>query len=213
MKNLVIIGARGWGREVCDSFMETDEYKSGELVIKGFLDDKNDALEGLKGNWPPIIGPVETYEVEPDDVFFCAMGDPHWRKHYADIISEKGGHFISFIHRTALVSPYATIGEGCFIAGYTSVSNNVTLGDHVVAHVFSDFGHDSSVGNYSTIESYCFLGGYASVGDLTVMHTKSSIIPHKSVGSECEVGICSVIMRNFKDGLRLFGNPARKAEF
>ena len=210
MKNLLIIGARGWGREVCDSFMTSDEYLLGDLVIKGFLDDKSDALNGLVGNWPPIIGPVESYEIQPGDVFFCALGDPHWRKHYAELIYAKGGHFISFIHKKAMVSPFATIGEGCFVAGFTSISNNVKLGKHVIAHIFTDFGHDSSIGDYSTIEAYTFMGGYSSVGALTTMHTKSSILPHKSVGNECEVGVGSVVMRNFKNGIHVFGNPARK---
>lgn len=210
MKHLVIIGARGWGREVCDSFMSSEDVVSGKMDIKGFLDDKWDALDGYKGNWPKILGPVESYEIQPDDVFFCALGDPKWRKHYAEIIKEKGGTFVSYVHRSALVSRYASIGEGCFIAGYTSISNNVTLGNHVIAHIFSDFGHDASVGDYSTIEAYAFLGGYSSVGALSTMHTKSSILPHKSIGNECEVGTGSVVMRNFKDGNHVFGNPAKK---
>ena len=212
MKQLVIIGARGWGREACDSFMASDDYLAGKLTIKGFLDDKRDALDNLKGNWPPIIGSAETYDIQPDDVFFCALGNPYWRKHYAELISAKGGHFISFIDRTAMVSSMASIGEGCYISGFTSISNNVRLGNHAIVQVFSNLGHDATVGEYVTIESAVFLGGYSNVGDLSTLHTKSSIIPHKSVGAGCEVGIGSVVMRNFKDGLHLFGNPAKILE-
>ena len=64
MKNLIIIGARGWGREVYSSVMTTKEYIDGEIFIKGFLDSKSDAFEGLRGNYPPILGTVEGYDIQ-----------------------------------------------------------------------------------------------------------------------------------------------------
>ena len=213
MKHLIIIGARGFGREIYRTFINTNPYISKEIDVKGFLDDKTDALDGLKGEWPPIIGAVETYNIQEDDVFFCALGDSHWRKHYAELISGKGGKFINIIHKTALVSPVASMGEGCIIGAYTNVSPNVTIGNHVMIQSFDDLGHDSQVGDYASIESYVFLGGYAKVGELATMHTKSSIIPHKSVGKECVVGFGSVVMRNFKDGVHVFGNPATKMDY
>lgn len=213
MKHLVIIGARGFGREVFGCFVESDDFVSGKVDVKGFLDDKADALNRLSGEWPPILGSVEDYEIESDDVFFCALGDSHWRKHYSEIIEKKGGHFINIIHRTALISQNVSIGEGCIIGGYTSISTNITIGNHVMIQPFCNFGHDVSIGDYASIESYVFLGGYSSVGSLSTMHTKSSIIPHKSIGNECVVGIGSVVMRNFNDGVHVFGNPAIKMDF
>ena len=59
MKNLVIIGARGWGREVYDIAMAC--ISSGaNFSVKGFLDDKTDALKGYL-NYPPILDSVEAY--------------------------------------------------------------------------------------------------------------------------------------------------------
>lgn len=208
MRHLVIIGARGFGREVYRTFLNTDLFLSKQIDVKGFLDDKSDALDGLDGEWPPIIGPVETYEIEKDDVFFCALGESGWRKHYAEIIANKGGEFINIIHKTALVSPVTTIGTGCIVGAYTTISPNVRIGNHVMIQAFDDLGHDSEVGDYASIEAYVFLGGYAKVGEMATMHTKSSIIPHKSVGKGCVVGFGSVVMRNFKDGVHVFGNPA-----
>lgn len=213
MKHLLIIGARGFGREIYRTFIHTESYLSKKIDVKGFLDDKADALDGLNGDWPPILGPVETYIIKPDDVFFCALGDSHWRKHYAEIIDSKGGKFINIIHKTALVSPVATLGEGCIIGAFTSISPNVKIGNHVMIQSFCDLGHDAIVGDYVSIESYVFLGGYAKVGELSTMHTKSSIIPHKSIGKECVVGFGSVVMRNFKDGVHVFGNPGTKIDY
>lgn len=212
MKHLIIVGARGWGREVYATATKLKTYKS-EFDIKGFLDTKEDALTDLNGNYPPIIGTAENYKIQPDDVFFIAMGEPKWRKYYAEIIEKKGGKFMSIISDNAFVNKTATIGEGTFISGWTCISDNVILGKHVIIHVFSDLGHDATVGDYSTIEAYSFLGGYARMGNESVMHVRSTLIRKKSIGNCVDVGSGSVVIRNVPDNTHVFGNPAKKIEF
>ena len=213
MKHLIIIGARGWGREVYGMARVLPDYKNGVYDIKGFLDDKSDALNGLRGEYPPIIGSVEEYIPQDDDVFFCAMGDCHYRRIYAEKILKKGGEFISLIATTAWIAPSARIGVGVFISGWSSISDNVDVGDFTMIHAFATLGHDVKIGAYNSIESYCFFGGYSQTGDNTTFHVRSSIIPHKKVGNNCSVGFGSVVMRNFGDNIHLFGNPAKKMEF
>lgn len=213
MKNLLIIGARGWGREVLGTVRVLPEYKSGELTVKGFLDDKADALDGLRGDFPPILSSVEDYEPQEDDVFICALGDCHYRRKYAEMILAKGGKFISVINPTARVTANVKVGQGVIIGAMAVITDNVTVGDFSMIHGFTTIGHDATIGAYNSIEAYCFFGGYSQTGENTTMHVRSSIIPHKRVGNNCSVGFGSVVMRNFGDNLHLFGNPARKIEF
>lgn len=213
MKHLLIIGARGWGREVYAAAMGTKAYRDGEFDIKGFLDSKVDAFEGLRGSYPPIICAPEDYEIQPDDVFFVAMGEPKWRKYYAEMMEQKGAQFISIISKNAFINPTATIGEGSFVAGWSCVSDNVVLGKHTIVHTFCDLGHDAKVGDYSSIEAYTFMGGGSEIGDESVAHVRSHILPHKKVGNSCSIGASSVVMRNVPDGQHVMGNPAKKIEF
>lgn len=213
MKHLIIIGARGWGREVYAAALSTKAYKDGEFTIKGFLDSKADALKGLKGDYPPILGAPETYEIHEDDFFFVAMGKPKWRKYYADMMEQKGAKFLSIICNNAFVNSTATIGEGAFVSDWCVISDNVVLGKHTMVHSFATLGHDAKVGDYSSIEAYSFLGGYAEMGHESVMHVRSTLIAHKKIGNQVSVGSCSVVMRNIKDGLHVFGNPAQKIDF
>ena len=80
-------------------------------------------------------------------------------------------------------------------------------------HTFCDLGHDVKVGDYSSIEAYSFLGGYAEMGQESVMHVRSTLIRHKKIGNQVSVGSSSVVMRNVKDGLHVFGNPAQKIDY
>lgn len=210
MKHLVIIGARGWGREVLWTAQNSWNFKHRKYNIKGFLDDKPDALDGLRGIFPPILGSVETYEIKKNDVFFCALGDPLYREKYARIIEDKGGVFIPIISREAVVSPNASIGPGAFIGGFSIISDNVTIGKHAIIQSFCNLGHDTIVMDYATLESYVFVGGMAEVGQMTVMHTKSSLIPRRKIGQNCVVGASSVVIKNVEDGCHVMGNPAIK---
>lgn len=212
MKHLIIIGARGYGREVYYLATHTKEFQNQEFDVKGFLDDKSDALDGLNGDFPLILGPVETYEIQNDDVFICALGDSHYRKKYAEIILGKGGEFISLISQSAVVYPTATIGKGCIISNGSVISDNVVVGDFSSIQSYDIFGHDVKIGKYVSVESFCFFGGYVEVGDLSTIHHRSSVIPHKKLGNEVVVGAASVVMRNVKDGLHVYGNPAKKLD-
>lgn len=210
MKQLIIIGARGWGREVYDAISKTPDIQNGEMIIKGFLDSKADAFDDLRGNYSPIICAPEDYEIQPNDVFFVAMGDPHWRKHYAELIAMKGGHFYTYISPDAYVLNTAIIDEGTFIGRWSTVSDNVTIGKHVIMHAFSVVGHDAIVKDYGTLLNASFMGGYSEIGECSVMNPKSMIIPHKKVGNNVKIGAASVVMRNMGSDISVFGNPAVK---
>lgn len=209
MKHLIIVGARGWGREVYAATIKTEAYRDGEFDIKGFLDSKFDAFEGLKGDFPPIICSPEDYKIQEDDVFIIALGEPKWRKYYAEMMEAKGAEFMSIISDKAIISENAVIGVGSVISDLSIISDNAKIGKHVVIHAMCGVGHDTSIGDYSTIEAYSFLGGFAKVGALSVMHVRSTLIRQKSIGNNVEVGTGSVVMRSVGNDLHVFGNPAR----
>lgn len=211
MKHLIIAGARGWGREV--SWLATNCIGYGtEFDIKGFLDDKADALDGL-GDYPPILGPVETYEPQPEDVFTVALGVPEPKKKYVEILRNKNVKFQTLIHKDADVHQTAKLGEGCILSAYVSISVNVSVGDFVTFQRYSTIGHDAVIGNYCMLNSYSFMGGYAKIGDCSELSTHAQIIPHIKVGNNCMVGAGSVVIRKVKDNTSVFGVPAKKIEY
>lgn len=208
MKNLLIIGARGFGREVCSALML---YKN-DFTIKGFLDDKANALDAFEG-YPPIVSSVESYEIQENDIFFCALGDPFYREKYSKIILDKGGDFLNMINPTAIVHPNAKIGKGVLISQYCSISSNTEIGDFSIIQAYSNIGHDAKIGKYCEIESYTFLGGGASVGDNCTLHTRSTILPGIKVKDNATIGAGSVVIRNVQSGTTVFGVPAKRVEF
>ena len=207
MKNLLIIGARGWGREVYNMLPYCVGYET-EFSVKGFLDDKTDALDGMPG-YPPIISSVEDYQPQPDDVFVCAVGDAQWKRHYAEMVLEKGGQFINIIHKTAEIERNTTIGNGCIICKEVGISCDIKIGDFVTIHAYSGIGHDASIGDYCHLGVRSFMGGGSQLGESTTIQTNSIILPNVKVGKNCMVGAGAVVIRKVKDETTVFGNPAR----
>lgn len=211
MKNLIIIGARGFGREYCNSLKLYENYGK-EFIIKGFLDDKVEALDVFSG-YPPILSSVEEYEIEEDDIFTCALGDPIYRKKYVNIVKQKGGAFMTLIDSKSIIHPDAQIGEGVMISAFCSISANVRIGDFSTVQPFCNFGHDAIVGSFCAIESYSFMGGFSCIGNNVTLHTRSTILPHIKVGDNSIVGAGSVVLRNVKSNTTVFGVPAKKIDF
>lgn len=208
MQNLVIIGARGSGRGVLD--MIRQGRIRGDFAVKGFLDDNMYAFDGLIGDFPPILCSVEDYTIESDDVFFCALGDSHCRRHYAEIIEKKGGRFFSLISKEAYINKNSIIHDGSFVGEHTMIDDNVVIGKHTVIHPFCIVGHDSIIGDFVSIESYSFVGGNSKIGDEVSLHARSTIIPHISIEDQAVVGVGSVVIKNISKGVHVFGNPAKK---
>lgn len=211
MKHLLIIGARGWGREVYDIAKECMDAGAG-FTVKGFLDDKADALNGYK-KYPPIICPVETYDIQEDDVFICALGDVNYKKQYADVILRKGGEFISLVHPTAVIGTNATIGKGCVVGAFANLSNDTKIGDFVTVSIRAGMGHDSTIGDFSHIGGNCCISGFVTVGELVTMHPGSMIVPHRKICDNVIIGTGSVVLNNVRANTTVFGNPAKKIEF
>lgn len=210
MKELLIIGARGWGREVFD--IADACIKAGlEITVKGFLDDKADALDGYD-HYPPIIGPVESYEVQNDDVFICALGDVGYKQQYADIIMDKGGEFISLVHPSAVLGNNAKYGKGCVIGAYANLSSDTQIGDFVTLSIRAGMGHDSIIGDYSHIGGNCSISGFVTIGESVTMYPGCLVVPHRKIGHHSIIGTGSVVLVNVKAYSTVFGNPANRVD-
>lgn len=208
MKQLIIIGARGYGREIYYHAQNSIGYGT-EFVIKGYLDDKSDALDSYVG-YPPIIGPVESYAVEDNDVFVCALGDVKFKKKYVDVILAKGGDFLNLIHNSANIFPTSKIGKGCVILHNTTISADVKIGDFVTIQPMVFLGHDVEVGNWSHLNTNCICSGFVKLGENVTIHTSAVVVPKVKIGANSVVGASSMVLRNVPDNVTVMGNPAKK---
>ena len=210
MKNLIIIGAGGFAREV----YWHEQMASGidsEWTIKGFLDGdvKLSAEEYAKlpGD-TTLLGDIDGYEIQPDDVFTCAVGTPEIRKKLIEKMLARGGKFINIINERAKIFPAANIGKGVIIGLNSGLSDHVEIGDFSMINNFSGIGHDVKVGKYTCIMSYVDIDGGSQIGDEVFIGSHVTILPKVTVENNAYVGAGSIVLKRVKANTKVFGNPA-----
>lgn len=211
MKGLIIIGARGFGREVFGLSFFCEGFNT-DFIIKGFLDDKEDALAGFE-NYPNIIGTVEDYIVQENDVFICALGSIEFKKYYTDIILAKGGVFMNLVHRDVALNTNVKFGIGLIVFGNIFISNDTEIGSYVTIHPFVVIGHDTKIGSWCTLHAYAFTGGFVVLEEKVCLNTRATVLPKIRICLGASVGAGSLVIKNVKENTTVFGNPAKILKF
>lgn len=207
MKNLVIVGAGGFGREIASAAKTVVGYGTA-FVLKGFLDANPSALDGFDG-YPPVLGTPEDYAMAPDDVFFVALGNVTTRRRIVDLIAARGGRFLTLVHPMASLGDNVSVGEGSYIAHHAVLTADIVLGRNVCVFHQTVVGHDCRIGDCSHVSSQVFLGGGVRVGSEVVIHPGVKVAPFKRIGDGAVLGIGSVVIANVRERQTVFGIPAQ----
>lgn len=207
-KNLIIIGAGDFGREVCVWAKQSKENGSF-WKIKGFLDDRKDALADYKYYDVGVISEIEKYQPETNDLFICAVGDPKLKKKFISVILEKGGQFTNIIHPTVVIGENVRLGTGSILCPYVVVSSDAVLGDFVTVNLHSSIGHDVKLGDWCFVGPSCSLNGRVVLENSVFMGGNVIVLPGGHIGEGSVVGSGSVVIEPVKPFTTVFGNPAK----
>ena len=211
MKDLVIVGAGGCGRELLQWARDINEAGQ-RWNIKGFIDDNKGALEG-KNCTVSILSGIDDYEICPDDEFVCGIGSSGARKTIVEKLKAKGAVFVTLIHPTAVISDSCTIGEGVIIYPFALISDNAAIGDGCIINMYSSIAHDSVLGEYCTISAHCDVTGTCTLGDRVYMGTTSNIVPGSKIGNDVYICAGSTVMSHVRAGRKVLGTPAKIVSF
>lgn len=208
MKHLIIIGAGGMGREVYHLATDCSGYGT-EFDIKGFLDDNIHALDSFTYKYPSVIGSINDYQIQDDDIFTCSIGDVHTKVRIVSLIESKGGKFVNLIHPDVYINPTAQMGNGILAFHDVHVGSEAIIGNHVMLQSYAAIGHDAVIGDFTRIDPKASVIGGVKVGNRVTLHTMS-VLNHKVVvGDNAVVGALSFVIRKVKPGITVFGNPAK----
>ena len=214
MKKLILVGASGYGRDIAERVMLLPGFNQ-DFTIKGFLVHKKEYLHSLDEypNYPPVIGLVDDYIIEDDDVFLCTLGDVMQKKTIISLLKQRGAKFFTFVHPEAAVSPDAIIGEGTIVLEKASIGSGAKIGSFCLIQISSIIAHDNVVGDYSRIDCNVVCVGDVLVGEGVTIHTSAVINHGVRIEDNATVGALSFVVRSVKAGTTVCGNPATRLKY
>ena len=205
-ERLIIVGAGGFGREIASWAVSVAHERSWDFA--GFLDQDPQALDGFR-NSQGIIADPNVYDPEPEDRLIPAIADPKTKLAVCRTLEEKGGHFTSLVHPTALIGANCTIARGVVLCPYVTLTCDIEIGSFVTVNAHSTIGHDAIVDDGCTLSSHCDVTGNIHLMEGVLMGSHSSIIPRLTVGKFARIGAGSVVMRNVPEHVTVVGVPAK----
>ena len=206
MDNVIIIGARGFGREVLQ-YLEDINNISPSYNILGFLDDitNEPPLNGYK-----ILGTVDKYKLPKSTLLFCAIGDPFYKEFIYNKYKKLGYSFLTIIHPICKIGRNVEIGEGSIICPNAILTCNIHIGDMVAININSSIGHDVVINNFSTLSPQSNLNGNVTIGNKVFIGSSTVVIPKISIVDNSYIGAGSVVVKNvLEEGVNV-GAPCKK---
>lgn len=206
MKDVVIIGAGGFAREVAWLIEEINK-KNEQWNILGFIDDNTENI-GKSLNGYKIIGNTDYLNEMNKNIYaVIAIGNGKIRKKVVEKLKKR--KFGILIHPNVSISDSISIGEGSIICSGNILTVNINIGKHVIINLDCTIGHDAVIENFSTFLPGTNLSGETIVEECSTLGTGSTVIQGVKIGKNVMVGAGAVVIRDISDDSTAVGNPAR----
>lgn len=194
LKDIVIIGAGGFGREVA-WLIERINQNCPTWNIVGFLDDNPD-LHGMILDEYPVLGGVN-YLNGKELWAICAIGSAKIRKIVVEKVERiKSVQFATLIDPSVIMSSRVSVGEGSIICSGSVITVDVMIGSHVIINLDCTLGHDDIIGNYVTMYPSVNISGMVKIGDCTEVGTGTQIRQGIAIQGNVILGAGAVIVKD-----------------
>lgn len=213
MKDLIIVGAGGFGREVA-WLVERINTVANTWNLLGFVDD-NTELQGAILNNYPVMGNVDLLTNYPDSYVVCAVGASKTREKIVHTIKEKNPNirFATLIDPSVEMSQYVSIGEGTVICAHTIITVNISILEHVIINLDCTIGHDAVLEPFVTVYPSANISGMTRIGYGAELGTGMQIIQGKQIGTHSIIGAGAVVVKDIPANCTAVGSPAKPIKF
>lgn len=207
MKNIIIIGAGGVGREVSLIIEKINKLKATWNLI-GFIDDNINSWNKIINGYQ-IIGGMDLLETLPLDTYVViAIANYNLKKKIVNKINNKF-KFATIIDPKVYIHDYMTIGEGTIIYEGAIITANIQVGNHVIISPKCGIGHDSIIKDYVSLLWNVNISGNDVIEEGVMMGSGSTIIQGKKIGEGSIIGAGAVVIDDIDSFTTAVGVPAK----
>lgn len=209
VKDLVVVGSGGLDiiRLIEDinsdkptynflGFLEEDESKIGEEILGYPVLGNDDLLLDKLGHCSVANNVMHTTRIH--------------EKVYHKLKDKYGiSAFPNLIHPDVDLRS-VSVGIGNIVYKHNSLGPNVRLGDFNILY-HTSIGHESKLDSFNLLAK-CVVGARVKIGSYNLIGNSATITNLVKLGDDNEVGVGSVVLKNFKNGHHLMGYPAMDIE-
>lgn len=206
MKDIVIIGAGGVGRETALIIEKINELNLTWNLI-GFIDDNINSWNKVINGYP-VIGGINYLETLPYDTYIViAIANYEIKKKIVKNINNKF-KFATIIHPKVWIHDYMKIGEGSIIYEGAIITTNIKIGNHVIVSPKCGIGHDSIIKDYVSLLWNVNISGNDIIEEGVMMGSGSTVIQGKKIGEGSIIGAGAVVIEDIEAYSTAVGVPA-----
>ena len=205
MKDIVIFGVGGLGREVAELIEDINEDKKIWNLL-GWLDG-NSEKHGEMVHCLPVLGDASWTAKNVGTSVIVAVGGPKVKRNIVQSLGDCA--FGTLIHPNVKIRSRVRVGEGSIICEGTQITTNIEIKRHVVINIGCTVGHDTIIEDFSTIAPGVNDSGNVSIDEGVDVGTGSRIIQGIRIGAWSIVGAGAVVSRDLASNITAVGVPAK----
>jgi len=212
MKNIAIIGAGGFGREV-KTILDSINIGSPTFNFLGYYDDAFE--KGVIINKFPILGGIEDINnlTEPCSIVI-AIGIPQIKNEIFNKINNTNIDFPNIIHPNVLISnDFVELGIGNIICAGCIITCNIIIKDFVILNLMCTIGHDTTISSFSSIMPSVNISGEVLIHKKVYVGTGTKIINLLEIGENTIIGAGAVVSKSLPSNCTAVGIPAKPIKF
>lgn len=212
-KDVVVIGAGGFGRETLDVIESINAAASESLWnVVGVIDDGPSAeqLERLSVRGYDYLGALsDSRAVLATAQCAIGIGSPAVRSRIATLVAGLGGHAAVLVHPSAVIGSQVEIQSGSVVCAGVQLSTNTRIGRYVHLNPGAIIGHDTVLDDFVSVNPGAIVSGDVRVGTRTLVGAGSVILQGLTVGDDVIVGAAACVTKNVAAQAVVKGVPAR----
>lgn len=201
MEKLILIGAGGYAKSILDSI----DYYNYQVV--GFIDELSADKEHL--GYPILGKSLHDLDNIHRYFYFISIGNNEKRSIWYNRLIKYHLRLINVVDRSAIISPRAEIGNGCFIGKLAIVNSKALIGNDCIINTRALVEHGCTVNDHVNLSTNSVINGDVVVGNGSFIGSCSVTIGQLHIGQWSTIGAGSVVIHDVGNGITVAGVPAK----